>query len=425
MCIPMTRVQAAVGQGGLHYGRIGDDEGVSWMYDCGSYSRRCYVDREVDYLRSLSPPGQASRPTLDVLYLSHFHEDHVNRLALIAATFDVKRVVIPRTNALERLHVFLTWSHTPYTPAGHQRLGAALAANPTSALHDLMPGADVDDVAPEGQPPQPRDGNLPPDDPPPGEPPPEEGHTDAPRAPGTPRPVTTAVRAPHGVTHIAAASGLRSRSTPIWDLIPFALPAMLGVYGQVEADLLTAFPTLTAGQLTALLGNPSALLNWLAATGTRKKVRDAYADAMRRNGVTANQNLTSLVLLSAPAERRNLRVHSVGSPAARRSGWLHTGDVEVPDGSTHEAALAAFAAQHAHRLQWYSLPHHGADSSWGANACAAAGPTVVPIAEAQPRFRRWRHPGHAVTAALGGRIRLVDHQVPNRLIVREHLHVWP
>ncbi|WP_219967444.1 hypothetical protein, partial [Propionibacterium freudenreichii] len=374
MLIPMIRVQAAVGQGGLHYGRIGDDEGTSWMYDCGSYSRRCYFEREVDYLRSLSPPIRAPRPTLDVLYLSHFHEDHVNRLVLIAATFDVKRVVIPRTSALERLHVFLTWSHTPYTPAGHQRLGAALAANPASVLHDLFPDADVDEVTPEEQPPPPRDGDLPPD-----EPPPDEGHSDARRWPGSPRPVTTAIRAPHGVTHIAAARGPWSRSTPIWDLIPFALPTMLTVYGQVEADLLTKFPTFTAAQLTALLGNPSALLNWLAAAATRRKVQDAYADAMRRNSLGANQNLTSLVLLSAPADRNNLCVHPVGSPVDRRSGWLHTGDVDVPVGSSHEAALSAFVAQHAHRLQWYSLPHHGADSSWGANACAAAGPAVVPV----------------------------------------------
>lgn len=418
MLIPMIRVQAAVGQGGLHYGRIGDDEGTSWMYDCGSYSRRCYFEREVDYLRSLSPPIRAPRPTLDVLYLSHFHEDHVNRLVLIAATFDVKRVVIPRTSALERLHVFLTWSHTPYTPAGHQRLGAALAANPASVLHDLFPDADVDEVTPEEQPPPPRDGDLPPD-----EPPPDEGHSDARRWPGSPRPVTTAIRAPHGVTHIAAARGPWSRSTPIWDLIPFALPTMLTVYGQVEADLLTKFPTFTAAQLTALLGNPYALLNWLAAAATRRKVQDAYADAMRRNSLGANQNLTSLVLLSAPADRNNLCVHPVGSPVDRRSGWLHTGDVDVPVGSSHEAALSAFVAQHAHRLQWYSLPHHGADSSWGANACAAAGPAVVPVAEAQPRFRGWHHPGPAVTAALGGRIRIVDHGVPSRLIVREHLHV--
>jgi len=424
MLIPLTRIQAAVGQGGLHYGRIGDDEGTSWMYDCGSYSRRCYVDREVDYLRSLSPPGQGSRPTLDVLYLSHFHEDHVNRLALIAASFDVKRVVIPRTSALERLHVFLTWSHTPYTPAGDQRLGAALAASPASVLRDLMPHADVDDVAPEGQPPPPRDGNLLPDDPPPDEPPADEGHADARRAPGSPRLGTTAVRRPHGLTHVAA-RGPRSRSTPIWDLIPFALPAMQGVYGQVEAELLTAFPTLTAAGLAALLGDPSTLLNWLASPGTRRRVKDAYADALRRNGATAIQNLTSLLRLSAPAESRNLCVHPLDPPAAGRSGWLHTGDVDVPYGSAHEAALAAFAAKHAHRLQWYSLPHHGADSSWGAHACAAAGPTVVPIVEAQPGFRRWHHPGPAVKAALGNRIRFVDHQVPSRLIVRECLHFHP
>ncbi|MCT3007865.1 hypothetical protein EFN17_09870, partial [Propionibacterium freudenreichii] len=159
------------------------------------------------------------------------------------------------------------------------------------------------------------------------------------------------------------------------------MPTMLTVYGQVEADLLTKFPTFTAAQLTALLGNPSALLNWLAAAATRRKVQDAYADAMRRNSLGANQNLTSLVLLSAPADRNNLCVHPVGSPVDRRSGWLHTGDVDVPVGSSHEAALSAFVAQHAHRLQWYSLPHHGADSSWGANACAAAGPAVVPVAE--------------------------------------------
>ena len=91
--------QRAVGQGGLWSGAF--DAGgrpIRWIYDCGSNQSDCLV-REINRL---------SGEPLDLLFLSHFDNDHVNGIDLLLGTCAVEEVILPYLNEGDRLLVIGT-----------------------------------------------------------------------------------------------------------------------------------------------------------------------------------------------------------------------------------------------------------------------------------------------------------------------------
>lgn len=75
-----------VGQGlfysGLLNGWRRHERGTfSFVYDCGSTSSREFLYREIDDLKLLLPlAGSRKSRRLDLLVISHLHDDHVNGL---------------------------------------------------------------------------------------------------------------------------------------------------------------------------------------------------------------------------------------------------------------------------------------------------------------------------------------------------------
>ena len=67
----IAMMQHPVGRGGLFSGYV--DTGhraVHWVYDCGSFNRKSELDREIGIVRSTG--------NVDVLFISHLDDDHVN-----------------------------------------------------------------------------------------------------------------------------------------------------------------------------------------------------------------------------------------------------------------------------------------------------------------------------------------------------------
>ena len=85
----ITMIQHPVGQGGLFSGTLDLwDTRFRWVYDCGSVrSDEESRNREID---TISIMGD-----IDVLYLSHLDDDHVNGIARLLGNCKVKDVVIP------------------------------------------------------------------------------------------------------------------------------------------------------------------------------------------------------------------------------------------------------------------------------------------------------------------------------------------
>lgn len=82
-----------VGQGAFYTGVFRQQNGkiFSFVYDCGTESSRQYIDREIASLsRSLG------ENKLDLLFISHFHTDHINKIRdLLNQVAGIKKVIIP------------------------------------------------------------------------------------------------------------------------------------------------------------------------------------------------------------------------------------------------------------------------------------------------------------------------------------------
>lgn len=78
------RILCPVGQGGFDVERIGD---FTVAYDCGSVSSPNMVENCIDHL------SKCVWDHLDILFISHFDNDHVNSIRYLLKTIRVKKVV--------------------------------------------------------------------------------------------------------------------------------------------------------------------------------------------------------------------------------------------------------------------------------------------------------------------------------------------
>lgn len=101
MQIYNSRIQFPVGQGGFHAGSLlNGTEHFRYVYDCGTISDRKYIDACIhEYTDSLN-----DNP-IDVLFLSHFHADHINGLDKLFVYSVVRSVVVPYLPWFSRLLV--------------------------------------------------------------------------------------------------------------------------------------------------------------------------------------------------------------------------------------------------------------------------------------------------------------------------------
>ena len=87
-----------VGQGLFYSGIISRDthKSFSFVYDCGSESDRTFLFREIDDFKRLLPTSSvASKKKINLLVVSHFHDDHVNGMEHLFENATVDTVVIP------------------------------------------------------------------------------------------------------------------------------------------------------------------------------------------------------------------------------------------------------------------------------------------------------------------------------------------
>lgn len=82
-----------VGQGAFYSGVFKHRNGkqFSFVYDCGTHSSRQYIDQEI--VRFVC---ETDHKQIDVLVISHFHDDHINKIAdLLTQTGGAKYAILP------------------------------------------------------------------------------------------------------------------------------------------------------------------------------------------------------------------------------------------------------------------------------------------------------------------------------------------
>lgn len=86
----------AVGQGAFYTGIFKHQNGnkFSFVYDCGTDSSRQYIDQEITNFVT-----ETSNKKIDILFISHFHRDHINKISdLLSLTGGAKLAIIPYLN---------------------------------------------------------------------------------------------------------------------------------------------------------------------------------------------------------------------------------------------------------------------------------------------------------------------------------------
>ena len=82
-----------VGQGLFSYGSIsvGSNEDVfNWVYDCGTLSKKVLIDNGIKSLNKIS-----KKQHIDVVFLSHFDNDHVNGIVRLLRCYSTSALVLP------------------------------------------------------------------------------------------------------------------------------------------------------------------------------------------------------------------------------------------------------------------------------------------------------------------------------------------
>ena len=90
-----------IGQGLFYSGLISKKDSnnhstFSFVYDCGTKSSRILLRQEIDSFKQLLPTARYSKnKKLDLLVISHLHDDHVNGLEYLLKNVEVDTVVMP------------------------------------------------------------------------------------------------------------------------------------------------------------------------------------------------------------------------------------------------------------------------------------------------------------------------------------------
>lgn len=93
----MQRVFMPVGQGAFYVEKFNDDFTV--VYDCGSYKNTSIVEENIK--------NSILDTKIDLLVISHYHEDHINGLEYLFKNFDVKRMLMPYLKIEEKMESFI------------------------------------------------------------------------------------------------------------------------------------------------------------------------------------------------------------------------------------------------------------------------------------------------------------------------------
>ena len=96
-----------VGQGAFYVEKFVDDNGervFTAVYDCGTMSKPFNLDATIYHCFHADE-------IIDALFISHFHEDHINGVSILLQRCDVQNIFIPYTTPDEKLLLGLYYCH--------------------------------------------------------------------------------------------------------------------------------------------------------------------------------------------------------------------------------------------------------------------------------------------------------------------------
>lgn len=416
----VRRFQYPIGQGCFHAGSIGegdavyhDDHAFHYVYDCGSDDRKALGEAIDSYKNQV--------PHVDVLFVSHLDNDHVNGLDRLLSVVKVDTVYVPYVNKVLLVLELI-----------QAELDGTLSASLIEASMD--PGnwfrsrgvrrvVGVEESPDDGAP-----GTGGDDDP------------ERPEGPRTGRKVDSELGDPsvQGATGMSSgievvASGyrvpIRDRSLN-WTLVPHVDPAPRERLDRFEEELrkilgLSAEEPVTSTQLA----------NAMREKGERERLRECY-DEIVPGGARRMHNRVSMSLYSGPArieEEREWCHRILCEPDWRADelielfwscevgavGWIGTGDATLNVKKVRTAWEGTYGP-YRERVATLLLPHHGSKRTFHDDVLDFL-PSLALCAASAGRRSRYGHPSQSVRLAVASRRKAFFHvsQNPKTALLEE------
>lgn len=344
--IDFTRTQWAVGQGFFHSGEVScQGARALYVYDCGSLSSSA-LDRELDEF-----VDRYSDRVVDIVFVSHYHYDHVSGLPKLLKDAKVRAVVIPMLSPAERFAAAV--STTPAEDVSGWTM--LFAADPEAALREFDPSIEIIGVSPEGG------DEVDVED--------EEGdsdfdHVDVGVRGGEKLTPPTQVSLRIGRRSVLEGVDASQAAVPLWEWRAYTTKF---AYGREEKLLekLAEQSGLSEPQVEAALADPATFRDFVETF--HSQLTKAFAQSF------ADVNLSSLLVYSGPATERPVTGLVYRTRAGEvegreigawdiRPGWFGTGDQKM--GVRRCKEVAKEFESELHRIGVLALPHHGAASSY-------------------------------------------------------------
>ena len=77
------------------------------VYDCGGKSQKIICNRVDEFLDSVRDVKTKNRPTIDYLFISHFHRDHINGVCYLLEKANVEHIVIPQLENARLIEAYI------------------------------------------------------------------------------------------------------------------------------------------------------------------------------------------------------------------------------------------------------------------------------------------------------------------------------
>ncbi|MCQ4161878.1 MBL fold metallo-hydrolase [Roseomonas sp. GC11] len=85
-----------IGQGGFTSINIKiNKKSYNIVYDCGTNSSTRFLKKSIERYENKNKNENENEKKIDIMVISHFHEDHVNGFVCLAKKFDIKMLIIP------------------------------------------------------------------------------------------------------------------------------------------------------------------------------------------------------------------------------------------------------------------------------------------------------------------------------------------
>lgn len=409
-----ARHQYAAGQGCFHAAGVGskgsknlDPSGVIYVYDCGALSPyRANLTDAIDRFHSEIGHGH-----IDFLFISHLHLDHVSGIEQLCGPGNgsVDTVVLPLLSDIDRLISFARAAAED--AAGITDFFVQMIANPAIALVEHLRPRQIIFV-------QRGEGDAPSGDEPlePRGPSPQDIGSSSRKKSGTRWRLVGQGRSRSGTDIQAGRVGeteihtvddtigieiSNELSFQRWLLAPYVDEVVVERRAEFIAEAAQQLK-ITTCELEQRARNPQQLLDL---------VLHHKAELIRAYESVASLNVTSLSLLSVPADARKAGqwrvLHSPPAwrfysflPRSRRVGWLGTGDAALKQLTRCRSFLNHYSAR-LHQVSTFLLPHHGSAHNFRSELLDAIDPALC-LAAAAP-YSNWKHPGAAVIQAANSR----------------------